>query len=198
MKKVLLLLLSLASLQAIAQKSTDTRVFELRIYYAETGKLDALVERFQKHTRKLFRKHGMENIAYWLPTNNEKNQLIYVLAYPNRDAREKSWQAFLADPEWKQVQKTTEAEGRIVAKVESVFLTATDYSPTIQNATVGDRVFELRTYTATKGNLPHLHARFRNHTVKLFEKHGMTNIGYWGVVEGQKGALGWGAIRGRR
>ena len=41
------------------------------------------------------------------------------------------------------------------------------------------RVFEIRTYTANEGKLDALHARFRNHTTKLFEKHGMTNVGYW-------------------
>lgn len=43
----------------------------------------------------------------------------------------------------------------------------------------GEHVFELRTYTASPGKLSDLEARFRNHTVGLFEKHGMTNVGYW-------------------
>ena len=42
-----------------------------------------------------------------------------------------------------------------------------------------DRVFELRTYTAPEGKLPNLQARFRDHTMRIFENHGMTNIGYW-------------------
>jgi NIPSNAP protein len=41
------------------------------------------------------------------------------------------------------------------------------------------RVFELRTYTATPGKIDALHARFRDHTLKLFEKHHMTVIGFW-------------------
>jgi hypothetical protein len=41
------------------------------------------------------------------------------------------------------------------------------------------RVFELRTYTAAPGKLEELHARFRAHTMRIFERHGMTNIGYW-------------------
>jgi hypothetical protein len=40
-------------------------------------------------------------------------------------------------------------------------------------------VYELRTYTANDGKLDALHARFRNHTLKLFEKHGMKNVAYW-------------------
>jgi hypothetical protein len=49
-------------------------------------------------------------------------------------------------------------------------------------------VFELRTYTTTPGNLERLHARFRDHTISLFEKHGMTNFAYWALDTDQKGA----------
>ena len=70
---------------------------------------------------------------------------------------------------------------------ESVYLKATDYSPEPKAAATGDRVFELRTYTASPKNLDNLNARFRNHTLKLFETHGMTNIGYWTPLEGPTG-----------
>lgn len=43
----------------------------------------------------------------------------------------------------------------------------------------GERIFEMRTYTALPGRLDALNARFRDHTTRIFEKHGMTNIGYW-------------------
>ena len=42
-----------------------------------------------------------------------------------------------------------------------------------------EKVFELRTYKATPGNLDNLHARFRDHTTRIFRKHGMEVIGYW-------------------
>lgn len=44
-------------------------------------------------------------------------------------------------------------------------------------------VFELRTYTTNDGMLPALEARFRDHTMRIFEKHGMTNIGYWTPID---------------
>jgi hypothetical protein len=166
----------------------ETRVFEMRTYFAPAGKLDALHARFRDHTVKLFEKHGMTNIGYWVPQENPDHKLIYLLAYPSREAREQAWKAFVADPEWQKVKKATEANGPIVAKVEYVFLKATDYSPEIKPSKANARVFELRTYTASKGNLDNLNARFRNHTVKLFEKHGMTNIGYWVPMKDQKGA----------
>jgi len=183
MKKAYMLLLGIfLSLQTIAQ-NTDSRVFELRIYYAEPGKLDALVERFQKHTVQLIKKHGMENIGYWLPVNNEKNQLLYVLAYPNMEAREASWKAFIADPKWKKVAEKSERNGKILTKIESVFMKAADFSATIGASKKGNRVFELRTYTAAPDKLDNILARFRNHTTALFENHGMTNLAYWTTIE---------------
>lgn len=173
-------------------KEHDTRVFEMRIYYASEGKLDALQARFRNHTTKLFEKHGMTNIGYWTPIDNPDGQLIYVLAYPNREARENSWKAFGADPEWQKAHKESEVNGPLVAKVETRFMQAMDYSPEIKAPSDagnnGSRVFELRTYTTTPGNLPALHARFRDHTVALFAKHGMTNVAYWQLLPDQKGA----------
>lgn len=164
------------------------RVYEMRTYYAPEGRLDDLQARFRKHTVKLFEKHGMTNIGYWVPIDNKENKLVYILAFPSREAAKKSWAAFGADPEWKAVKKETEAKGPIVARIESLFLQATDYSPDPRPSATGDRIFEMRLYTATPKNLDHLNARFRNHTVKLFEKHGMTNIGYWVPMKGEKGA----------
>jgi hypothetical protein len=183
-------ILCAAGLQVIAGEpaAKDTRVYEMRTYYAPSGRLDDIVARFRNHTVKLFEKHGITNIGYWVPIDNPENKLVYIIACPSREARDESFKKFGADPEWKEVVKKTEANGRIVTKIESVFLTATDYSPAIKPSASGDRVFELRTYTAAPGRLDNLNARFRNHTLKLFEKHGMTNIGYWVLMQGQPGA----------
>ena len=168
---------------SFAQK-TDNRYFELRIYYCHPGRLDALIERFTNHTTRIFEKHGMTNIGYWLPVNNTENALYYVLAYPNKEARDASWKAFGADPEWKEVSTKSEESGKIVAKVTSIFMNAADISPAIKASQRGaDRTFELRTYTCFPGKLPNLLTRFRDHTRKLFEKHGMANIAYWTTAE---------------
>jgi hypothetical protein len=161
----------------------DTRYYELRIYYCFPGKLDALIERFQNHTTKIFEKHGMENIGYWLPVNNEKNALYYILAYPSKDARDKSWANFSADPQWKEVASKSEANGKIVESVTSVFMNPSDILSSIQPGSGDGRVFELRTYTCLPGRLPNLITRFKDHTVKLFEKHHMENIAYFTSVE---------------
>ena len=163
-------------------ENKDARVFELRIYHAAPGKLDDLNKRFRDHTAKLFEKYGMENIGYWTPLDNTNNVLIYVLGHASRDAAKKSFAAFGADPEWQAAQKASEANGRLVTRVDSYFMSATDYSPAIKSANAGPRAFELREYTASAGNLGALDARFRDHTVALFSKHGMQNVAYWHVL----------------
>jgi hypothetical protein len=107
------------------------RVFEIRTYTTEEGKLDALNARFRNHTMRLFEKHGMTNIGYWTPEDGplSHNTLIYILAHPSREAAKKNWEAFGSDPEWQKVREESEANGKIVTKVESVFVDATDYSP---------------------------------------------------------------------
>jgi hypothetical protein len=165
----------------------DTRLYELRVYYAAAGKLEALHARFRDHTMKLFEKHGLSNGGYFVPYgDNPQRKLIYWISAPSKAARDKSFMEFLNDPAWKQVVATTEKDGKLVERIESTFMQLTDYSPTIKlERAEPPRVFELRTYTATAGNLPALNARFRNHTLKLFDKHGITNIAYWNLQPDQ-------------
>ncbi len=173
-----------------AAAASDARCFELRIYHAAPGKLDDLHERFRNHTIRLFERHGIQSVGYWVPVQNQENpRLFFILSYPDRAAREASWKAFMADPEWQKVHRESEANGTLVTKVENFFLGCTDYSPAIgPSVSPEPRVFELRDYTASAGNLGRLNARFRDHTVRLFEKHGMRNIAYWTPLEGEPGS----------
>jgi NIPSNAP len=108
----------------------DTRIFELRTYYAAPGKMEALHARFRDHTRKLFMKHNMTIIGFWSPTDAElaKRQLVYLLAFPSQEAAARSWKDFQADPEWKAVKEASEKDGKLVERIESVYLKPTDYS----------------------------------------------------------------------
>jgi uncharacterized protein YbaA (DUF1428 family) len=188
MKSLLIGLLALV-LGLFSASAEGTRVFELRTYQAHPGKLDDLHARFRDHTLALFAKHGMTNVGYWVPKENEGNTLVYLMAYPSRDDREKMWKSFVADPEWKAVYAKSHENGKLVAKVESVFLKPTDYAPELKiEAKNPARLFELRKYTTNEGKLPALHARFCGHTVKLFQKHGMTNVIYFDLMDDQKGA----------
>ena len=116
----------------VAHAQAATRVFEMRTYTAGPGKFAALHSRFRDHTLRLFEKHGMQNIGYWVPADppNSENTLTYILAHKDREAAKASWAAFGADPDWQKVRKESMADGvSLTTKVESVFLNPTDYSP---------------------------------------------------------------------
>ncbi len=112
-------------------KKVDTRVFEMRTYYAHPGKMEALHARFRNHTNKLFVKHGMTLIGYWSPVDEKQSaeKMIYILAYPSKAAADKSWADFRKDPDWIKARNASETEGPLVAKVDSVYMNPTDYSP---------------------------------------------------------------------
>lgn len=113
-----------------ANAQSATRVYELRTYTTHPGKLDALLARFRNHTTKLFEKHGMKNIGYWVPQDDpqKKNTLIYVVSHASRDAAKKSWDAFRADPAWVAARDESEKSGKIVEKVEAVYMDPVDFS----------------------------------------------------------------------
>lgn len=113
------------------EQKVNTRLYELRTYTALPGRLPALNKRFAEHTLKLFEKHGMKNEMYWIPTDPAKkeNTLIYVVSHASQEAADASWKAFQADPEWKKARDASEADGKIVEKVERVYMTLADYSP---------------------------------------------------------------------
>lgn len=187
MKKIFAFLLALCWFTTAFTQSTDTRLYELRIYHTENGRMNALIQRFTNHTTKLFEKHGMTNEGYWLDMA-DSNKLIYIVSFPNLAARDSAWKSFIADPEWVKVRDNSEKDGKILKKIESIYLTKTDFSTIIKHrkkraVKKQPYVFELRTYYCLPDRLPALESRFRNHTMRLFEKHGMVNIAYWKTVE---------------
>lgn len=143
--KLLILLLALAAFAPLTvtadhheegekKSSIDphSRIFEMRTYYANPGKIEDLHARFRNHTNAIFVKHGMTLIGYWVPekkNEDDPDTLVYILAYPSKEARDASWKAFGSDPDWRAAYKSSTENGRLVSKVESVFLKATDYSP---------------------------------------------------------------------
>lgn len=192
MKKLLriasVMLLSFLALIAVRAEVTPTAAYELRIYTTHPGKMPDLLARFRDHTCSLFARHGMENVGYWLPLEQKDgDKLYYVLKHPSREAAQAAWKAFGTDPQWLTVRKASEANGAIVARVESVFLSPTDYSAAVPVLS-GAHVFELRTYTTNEGKLETLDGRFREHTMALFAKHGIINLHYWHASDVEKGA----------
>lgn len=119
------------SLVSSARADAAERVFELRTYTSPDGKLPALEARFRDHTMEFFEKHGMTNVGYWTPLEGatSENTIVYLLAHPSREAAQQSWAKFRDDPGWREVARASETDGRIVSRVESVFLRPTDFSP---------------------------------------------------------------------
>ena len=113
---VFVLLLTSASISQ-AQKN-DNRFFELRTYHCESGKRQDLIKRFENHTMRLFEKHGIKNIAYFLPVDSSDNTLVFILAYPRAELRDSMWNSFAGDPEWQKVARESEANGALVRKVD--------------------------------------------------------------------------------
>ena len=173
----------------LAEESADGPVYELRVYTCEPGKLTALNERFRDHTLTIFARHGIESVAYWIPTEGPASEttLIYLLRHKGRAAAKESWDAFRNDPEWKKVAaESQEKNGKILAQApESTYLAPTDYSPKKMEIKK-DCLYELRTYTAAEGKLAALHDRFRQHTDKLFTELGLPCIGYFKPLDEPK------------
>jgi hypothetical protein len=151
-------------------------LYEARMYTAVPGKLPALHARFAKHTIGFFKKHGIGMLGFWTDEIGISNRLTYILVFDSMADREQKWSAFQADRDWQQVRAETEAAGPLVDHVDNTFMRTTPYSPTPQ---CRGNVQELRIYDAVPGKLPALHARFANHTLKLFAKHGIDNLAYW-------------------
>jgi hypothetical protein len=116
-----------------AQNATGDVVYELRVYHANEGKLDALLARFRDHTVAIFNRHGLKSVAYWTPTDEplKGKTLIYILKHPSREAATANWKSFHDDPEWVKVSTASEVNGKLVEKVDSTYMTLTDFSPAI-------------------------------------------------------------------
>jgi hypothetical protein len=130
--RLILLTLGVAAIATLTSTEAQAadRVFELRTYTTNEGKLEALKARFRDHTIAIFNRHGMTSIGYWVPTDPAKSQntLIYIIAHPSLEEAKKHWDDFRNDPEWKKVSADSEKDGKIVSKVESVFMTPADFS----------------------------------------------------------------------
>jgi hypothetical protein len=115
---------------AISPSDAQSRnhVFELRTYHANPGKLEDLKTRFRNHTIDIFNRHHMKSVGYWIPEQNTGNLLIYILEHPSHEEALANWKAFHDDPEWQKVAKASEANGKLVDHVDSVYMDPADFS----------------------------------------------------------------------
>lgn len=162
----------------------EPRYYEIQIHYAEPGRLRYLQNLYRTFAVPLYRKHNIQVEGFWSPVDGKDERIVSILSYYNKASWLRSTKDFLRDPKWKKGIEASETVGKLENRTEKHFLQLTDFS--------GDkflhfgrkgRVFEMRTYYAAQGKLPNLLERFRNHTCKLFEKYGMTNLWYWTVVD---------------
>ena len=166
-----------------AARLLDGPLYELRIYQASEGRFQHLIKRFREHTDRIFKKHGLKALGYWIPTDGSvknRRKFVYLLEHPSRYEAYRNWTNFFNDKEWEKVMDKPEFQGLLSEKPTSIFLTPNDYSAPARNeiAKPGG-IFELRTYVANPGKLVALNTRFRNHTTSLFNKHGIQNVSYW-------------------
>ena len=166
------------------------RIYEMRVVEAAPGRLDALHARFRDHDAKLFARHGIELLGVFVPAgDNPSRKVVSFFAHPGRDARDAAWKSLHEDPRWQKALAESEKDGPLIDSSIATLMQTTDYSPVFDAAKAArPRVVELRTYRTTPGNLAALNARFRDHTLKLFEKHGMTNLVYWNLIPGEPAA----------
>jgi hypothetical protein len=128
-----MMVLAAKGAEAQASGGSSDVVYELRVYHANEGKLDGLKARFRDNTIRIFNRHGMKSLAYWEPLDEplKGRTLFYILEHPSREAATENWKSFRADPEWVKVAAASEANGKLVEKVDSTFLKLTDFSPAI-------------------------------------------------------------------
>lgn len=110
-------------------KEAANRVFELRIYSVLPERMDAMNARFKDHTNGLLTKHGMTLLGFWQPQGTDANKkLYYLVAHPSRKEADANWSAFVKDPDWIKARDASEKDGKIVEKVDRIWLDPTEYS----------------------------------------------------------------------
>lgn len=178
-----------------SREKKDGKLYELRFYTTNPGKLPDLHARFRDHTMKLFEKHGMENIIYWNVSepaarsdDDKDNMLIYIIAHKDEAAKDVSWKAFISDPEWKAAAAKSEENGKILAKAPTaIFMRETDFSaadePVNKSSNVPARLWELRQYNDGAERVPHTVDRFGSGEKEIFVKHGMQTVKFWTATD---------------
>jgi hypothetical protein len=174
----------------------NTRVYELRIYTANAGKLPDLHRMFRSLGTRLFARHGMQNVFAGTVLEgaasdgaDAPNMVVWIVGHSDRSAAGRAWAAVEGDAEWKAAAARVGQDGPLLAKAPtSIFMSATDYSPTIDTPSAGTtdsgtHLFELRKYNTGASGLPYTAHRFRVGMANILAKTGMTPIAYWTATD---------------
>ena len=183
MKKLTSLLIAMTlTLVSFAQQGIKSKYFEMRTYTVNEGKMPDLIKRFENHTLKLFKKNGIESVAYFQSADQPDQQMTFILGYPDEASRDVLWNKFANDPEWIAAKNASEVNGVLVKKVDQVFMVWAD-NLNDNKKPKPSGIFQLRTYHCLPGKIENIQTRFRDHTQDLFEKQGLKNYPYWLTVE---------------
>jgi len=177
----LLTAIAVAAVAGVASAQStppETRLFELRTYHAPDGRLDDLHARFREHATRVFEKYGITNLGYWTPSDAGDARVVFLLAYPNAQARSASWARLVTDPEWRTARRESEVRGRLVERIEELMLVPTADCPVVAPTRSGlPRSFELRTYVTQAGD--------KDYHKALCEKFHDSLVGCWTAATGQ-------------
>jgi hypothetical protein len=163
----------------------ESPVYELRVYQPKSGMKNDLLSFMEKNVLTLAKENGLEIVAGFVPLDETDDRIVTLVRHKDRESSDAAYEKMQSNPQVQAVFQEAFPSGSPVESLTRVFLTQTDYSPEIAIEEKGNRVFELRTYIASPNNLDALNARFRNHTMKLFARHGMTNVIYWNIAKGE-------------
>ena len=177
----------LAGTAAMAQSPSASKLYELRSYVSEPGRQSDVLKLMADGSVPFMAKHSLTLVGAWTSIDPKDERVFMLISHKDKASCDTATAALQNDAGWKEVIQKSMVNGvKPVKSFERVFLSVNDYSPALDVKQIGGRVFELRTYIATKGNLPALNARFKNHTLGLFSKHGMTNILYCSALDGEQ------------
>lgn len=156
-------------------------LYELRVYQPSEGKQKDLLVFIETQGMRLSKAHGLDIVAAFVPLSSDDERIVTLVRHKDRATCDRNYEKMMADPQTRAAFQEAFPAGPPVQSLARVFLKTTDYSPDLTIESPGNRVFELRSYIASSGNLEPLNARFRNHTMKLFSKHSMNNVIYWNI-----------------
>ncbi len=107
-------------------------IHQLRIYEIFEHNKAAFHARFRDHAMRLMRQYGFEFVALWEAPNPPRTEFVYLLAWPDEATKNAAWARFMADEEWKEIKRVTNARyGDLVGSIEDRMLLPTDYSPSL-------------------------------------------------------------------
>ena len=120
------------SLAAPAQQATSPTkpVYELRIYKLNPANKQHFHDRFRDQCMPIMKRYGFDIVFTTETTSMGTPEFVYLLRWPSDEVQTKAWKAFLADPEWVAIKRSTAAKyGDLVEDVQDRQLQLTPYTP---------------------------------------------------------------------